>query len=1042
MVKPFAHPFATRIGSLVLVLLCAGRLSATPGEIDCTFGDGGVAVVDFGGSELLSVLTLQEGGEIIAVGTNATSIQLTRLLADGSLATDFGNGGLSTVDLAVGFIADVAIDSEDRIVVVGGRSEAGDAQAFVARFTMDGDLDTSFDTDGWTSFGFAGPGAVDSATAVAVDDTDRVLVSGSTDANGLTFGQRDIALARFTEAGALDPSFDTDGLVVTNSGGTRDDDARGMRLVDGSIVVIGATNAIGEPRDTIVARYDASDGSLDPSFDGDGIRMLDLNGGGDDFGQNLAVDASGRVVGLSFGPSGNPTVFRLAASGILDPSFGTGGIVVTEFSPGVQDVPEHVEVQADGKILVSGWVTFDFALLRLTSSGVLDPTFSGDGRLTTDLGGQDRGTGFGIQQDGRLIVGGSTTSGSNPFNFAAVRYLGDGHLDGRTTTTIDLDTPDPSAIGQAVTVHYTVSTTAGTPTGNVIVGDGTAQCTGTVAAGRCILSLPTLGASSLQASYQGDGTFCPSTDSEPHTVVEGSTTTAIAADSPDPSVVGQPITVSFTVSSADGVPNGSVTVGDGQGADCTGTLIGGSGSCALTPNTAASVNLLATYLGDGAFAKSSDAVLHEVAPAETAVTIVSDSPDPSLPGQAVTVTVAVSALAPASGTPTGVVTIDDSDGESCVLTLAAGIGACSLVSSAAGTRDWTAAYTGDGNYLASSAAASHQVLDVEPPVVSLVDASPDTGNGMLAPCESTPVRVEALELVFSEPLRTGGDADAADNPNNYLLLAAGDDLSLSTVACGPPAGDDLALALASVIYLPDTPQASQSTVSLTLGRRLEDGAYRLVACATIADVAGNPLDGDADGTGGDDFALDFRVATSNLLTNSHFDCDLEDWWAMPAGTSQITHSEVDADGAEHSGTGLLGNTGGLVLSLGQCIAPASDLTGNYQLSARLRVDALPGIDAGIVRACDFFDNATCEGTPISMESASDLLPDTASGFVERAHTFDVPPGTLSVFCDITSGSADSSGWDLYVDQLILQITPIFRDGFESGDLSAWTELVP
>ena len=65
-----------------------------------------------------------------------------------------------------------------------------------------------------------------------------------------------------------------------------------------------------------------------------------------------------------------------------------------------------------------------------------------------------------------------------------------------TTTTITADDPDPSLVGQAVTVKYSVTVNApgsGTPTGNVTVTDGGRSCTGTVAAGQCTITFTTRG---------------------------------------------------------------------------------------------------------------------------------------------------------------------------------------------------------------------------------------------------------------------------------------------------------------------------------------------------------------------------------------------------------------------------------------------------------------------------------------------------------------------------------------------------------------------
>src|SRR6185503_11313227 len=108
-----------------------------------------------------------------------------------------------------------------------------------------------------------------------------------------------------------------------------------------------------------------------------------------------------------------------------------------------------------------------------------------------------------------------------------------------TTTTITSDNPDPSAVGQAVTVNYTVISGGGTPTGNIVVtvSGGVETCTGTVAAGTCTLTLTSAGARTLTATYQGDANFTGSSDTEAHQVNAAGTTTTITTDNPDPSVV-------------------------------------------------------------------------------------------------------------------------------------------------------------------------------------------------------------------------------------------------------------------------------------------------------------------------------------------------------------------------------------------------------------------------------------------------------------------------------------------------------------------------
>src|SRR6185503_19624107 len=146
-----------------------------------------------------------------------------------------------------------------------------------------------------------------------------------------------------------------------------------------------------------------------------------------------------------------------------------------------------------------------------------------------------------------------------------------------TTTTITSDTPDPSLVGQAVTVQYSVAVSSpgsGTPTGNVTVTDGTDSCTGTVAAGQCTITLTTVGNRTLTATYAGDSNFNGSTSAgEPHTVnpVNTAPTIAVAAGG----VCASPNTPTGTI---------NITVGDAQSGSNGLTLSGSSSNQALVPN--------------------------------------------------------------------------------------------------------------------------------------------------------------------------------------------------------------------------------------------------------------------------------------------------------------------------------------------------------------------------------------------------------------------------------------------------------------------------
>jgi uncharacterized delta-60 repeat protein len=126
----------------------------------------------------------------------------------------------------------------------------------------------------------------------------------------------------------------------------------------------------------------------------------------------------------------------LAASGDLDPAFGSGGKLTTDVTPDMRDKAYSVAVQSDGRILVVGesynldTATGDVALVRYNGDGTLDDTFNGTGIVVTDLGGVDQGRDLVIQPDGRIVVSGRMcNAGYTDCDLAVIRYNDDGSLD-------------------------------------------------------------------------------------------------------------------------------------------------------------------------------------------------------------------------------------------------------------------------------------------------------------------------------------------------------------------------------------------------------------------------------------------------------------------------------------------------------------------------------------------------------------------------------------------------------------------------------------
>jgi hypothetical protein len=284
-------------------------------------------------------------------------------------------------------------------------------------------------------------------------------------------------------------------------------------------------------------------------------------------------------------------------------------------------------------------------------------------------------------------------------------------------TTIFSDNPDPSTVGVAYTVSVSVNAVFGTPGGAVNVDDGSgANCQFTLSngGGSCQLMSTTPGAKTLTASYVGNASYLASSDTEAHQVDPGqpaATTTTITADTPEPSVVGQPYTVSVTVNSNSGTPTGTVTVNDGAGAGaafCQIVLANGSGSCQLASNFAGDRLLTACMQANASFGGSCDNNIHNASKADTGIDSISFNPDPVAIGQSTTVSIVLNVLAPGAGTPTGTVSVSASATESCQIALPAD--SCALTLTTAGNRTISVDYAGDNHFNASARQTGLAVL--------------------------------------------------------------------------------------------------------------------------------------------------------------------------------------------------------------------------------------------------------------------------------------------------------------------------------------------
>jgi ELWxxDGT repeat protein len=302
------------------------------------------------------------------------------------------------------------------------------------------------------------------------------------------------------------------------------------------------------------------------------------------------------------------------------------------------------------------------------------------------------------------------------------------------TTTMLLSTANPSLLGQPVTFFALVNAVTpvfGTPTGTVILRDGATPIgIAALSSGLAIFTTANLpaGFRAISAAYTGDAIFNASTSPAITQVVIGplaaSTTRVVSLA--NPSTFGQPVTFTATVSAAlpaSATPTGPVVFRDGDTTLGIATLTS-SGQATFTTSSLSvgSHTITAFYGGDGTFTASTSAALAQTVNPAASTTVVTSPVNPSVLGQEVTFTVIVTAGAPATGTPTGIVILRDGEDTLGSASLVGGSSTFTVASLSVGNHPISAVYLGDSTFTESISGVLTQTVNPAATTTTLVSS--------------------------------------------------------------------------------------------------------------------------------------------------------------------------------------------------------------------------------------------------------------------------------------------------------------------------------
>lgn len=317
----------------------------------------------------------------------------------------------------------VKIQSDGKIIVAGFAYNGVGHDIALIRYETDGDLDPTFGDEGVVITKLGNNTSRAYSMEVQQDGKIVVAAEGRNDA-----GYSAMVLVRYNSNGALDSNFSEDGKVFTTFG-TKNAVSQAIAIQhDQKILLTGYLENEGS-YDFALLRYKGN-GDLDESFGTNGI-VLTSFGEENDIPDAIALQEDGKIVVVGSSVR-QIAIARFHSNGLLDNSFSLDGKVTT---PNNNNSQYSLSFQRDNKIVVVGGIGGDVALFRYTSSGELDNSFGNNGIVTTDVRGSlDIGSVSLIQPDGKIIVAGESYLGHYS-DFALLRYTQHGVLD----TTFDED---------------------------------------------------------------------------------------------------------------------------------------------------------------------------------------------------------------------------------------------------------------------------------------------------------------------------------------------------------------------------------------------------------------------------------------------------------------------------------------------------------------------------------------------------------------------------------------------------------------------------
>lgn len=443
-----------------LVALLSTFAPAQIGTPDSTFGQIGVVATPFYyGFDYAGMVRELPDGKILFTGIawngSLPELFIIKHLPDGSYDTDFGNNGKKVVTFPGVYpheVNDMDVLSDGSIVICGSiYYQPATPRMAVFKLDAAGDIDTTFGTNGFTTYTY--PDANTILKEMAVQPDGKIVAAGTL----YTALTRDAIVVRLNANGSFDNTFNGTGRYQLDASG-RHNGANTVALQsDGKIVIGGFTIGQTSGFDQFLARFNAN-GSLDGTFGNGGTVTTDFANGDEEI-TSIAIQNNGRILAGGYA-NNNFSVSRYLANGLADNTYPNGGHVFYNF--GSTDKGSKLLLQPDGKVVIAGTTLegfyLDLGVLRLLTNGEVDSTFGTNGVTQLEFFRNMQVKGISIQDDGNILIAGEVNN-IGDISVMVIKLKGDSPV-GIVSTTNAVNGlsvyPNPVSSGKPIKVDFTM----------------------------------------------------------------------------------------------------------------------------------------------------------------------------------------------------------------------------------------------------------------------------------------------------------------------------------------------------------------------------------------------------------------------------------------------------------------------------------------------------------------------------------------------------------------------------------------------------------